>query len=95
MFHTDVSPFGIFDLAGNAREWCSDRWSLTAFAEAQRSAQNPPRNWKGAKTAQPADFHVVKGNGPHWDAWYREGRNGLQRHADVGFRCILRLNEKN
>ena len=94
MFHTDVSPFGIFDLAGNAREWCSDRWSPTAFAEAQRSSQNPPRNWTGAKTAQPAEFHTVKVNGPHWDAWYREGRIGLQRHADVGFRCVLRLNEK-
>jgi formylglycine-generating enzyme required for sulfatase activity len=94
-FGTDVSPFGIYDLAGNAREWCSDRWSPTAFADAQKSSSAPPRNWKGAKNAQPADFHVVKGNGPGWDAWYRAGLNGLQHHSDVGFRCVLRLNEKN
>jgi sulfatase modifying factor 1 len=94
-FGTDVSPFGIYDLAGNAREWCSDRWSPTAFADAQKSSSVPLRNWKGAKNAQPADFHVVKGNGPGWEAWYRAGVNGLQHHSDVGFRCVLRLNEKN
>jgi hypothetical protein len=37
----------------------------------------------------------VKGNGPGWKAWYRVGMNSLERHADVGFRCVLRLSEKN
>jgi sulfatase modifying factor 1 len=94
-FGTDVSPYGIYDLAGNAREWCSDRYSDTAFAEAQKLSQTPLRNWKGARTAQPADFHIVKGNGPGWKTWYRVGMNSLERHPDVGFRCVLRLGEKN
>jgi formylglycine-generating enzyme required for sulfatase activity len=94
-FGTDVSPFGIYDLAGNAREWCSDRWSPNAFAEAQKSSRTPLRNWKGARSAEPAEFHVVKGNGPDWDSWYREGMNGTQHHSNVGFRCVLRLNDKN
>jgi formylglycine-generating enzyme required for sulfatase activity len=94
-FGTDVSPYGIYDLAGNAREWCSDRWSATAFAEAQKNSRNPLRNWKGARTAEPADFHVVKGNGPGWDAWFREGLSAVQHHRGVGFRCVLRLSEKN
>jgi formylglycine-generating enzyme required for sulfatase activity len=93
-FGTDVSPFGIYDLAGNAREWCIDRWSPTAFADAQKSSSTPLRNWKGPRNA-PADVHVVKGNGPGWDAWYRVGMNATQHHPDVGFRCVLRLNEKN
>jgi formylglycine-generating enzyme len=93
-FGTDVSPFGIYDLAGNAREWCIDRWSPTAFADAQKSSSTPLRNWKGPRNA-PADIHVVKGNGPGWDAWYRAGMNATQHHPDVGFRCVLRLNEKN
>jgi formylglycine-generating enzyme len=95
LFGTDVSPFGIYDLAGNAREWCSDRYSATAFDDAQKSSHTPLRNWKGARSAQPADFHVVKGNGPGWNAWYRVGMNGNQHHANVGFRCVLRLSEKN
>lgn len=93
-FRTDVSPFGIYDMAGNAREWCVDRYSPTAFADALKSSSGPLRNWKGAPKAQPADFHVVKGNGPNWEAWYRVGMNATQRHANIGFRCVLRLPEK-
>jgi formylglycine-generating enzyme required for sulfatase activity len=95
-FMTDISPFGIYDLAGNAREWCSDRWSPHAFEEAaQNSSRTQLRNWKGPHSAEQADFHVVKGNGPGWDAWDRVGRNGTQHHSDVGFRCVLRLTEKD
>jgi formylglycine-generating enzyme len=94
-FRTDVSPYGIYDLAGNAREWCSDRYSPTAFADAFKSSNGGElRNWKGPRTAETEYAHVVKGNGPNWDAWYREGMDGTHPHAKVGFRCILRLPEK-
>jgi sulfatase modifying factor 1 len=95
-FGTDVSPFGIYDLAGNAREWCLDHWSPTAFTAAHKaSARNQLRNWKGPRTADPVNFHVVKGNGPGWDAWYREGMDATLHHPNVGFRCVLRLSDKN
>jgi formylglycine-generating enzyme len=94
-FPTDVSPFGIYDLAGNAREWCLDRYSPSAFADASKSSSHQLRNWKGPRLAIQAEFHVVKGNGPHWDAWYRQGLNATQRHPDVGFRCVLRLPDKS
>jgi formylglycine-generating enzyme required for sulfatase activity len=94
-FQTDASPFGIYDLAGNAREWCADRYSPTAFSEAADSPSGQLRNWKGARKAKPEDFHVVKGNGPNWDVWYRRGMDSTQRHPDVGFRCVLRLSQDN
>jgi formylglycine-generating enzyme required for sulfatase activity len=94
-FRTDVSPFGIYDLAGNAREWCVDHYSPTAFADALKASNGQLRNWKGPRTGQPENAHVVKGNGPRWEAWYRAGMNGLGRHPDVGFRCVLRLPEKS
>ncbi len=96
-FRTDVSPYGIYDLAGNAREWCSDRYSPTAFADALKSAKGGElRNWKGPRIAdsENENSHVVKGNGPNWDAWYRAGLDGTHPQAKVGFRCILRLPEK-
>lgn len=94
-FPTDVSPFGIYDLAGNAREWCLDRYSPSAFADASKASSHQLRNWKGPRLAVPAEFHVVKGNGPNWEAWYRKGLNATKRHPDVGFRCILRLPDKS
>jgi formylglycine-generating enzyme required for sulfatase activity len=93
-FRTDVSPYGIYDLAGNAREWCTDRYSPTAFADALKSANGELRNWKGPRFTENENLHVVKGNGPNWDAWYRTGLDGTHPQAAVGFRCILRLPEK-
>ena len=94
-FRTDVSPYGIYDLAGNAREWCTDRYSPTAFADARKSASGGElRNWKGPRFTENENIHVVKGNGPNWDAWYRTGLDGTHPQAAVGFRCILRLPEK-
>lgn len=94
-YRTDVSPYGIYDLAGNAQEWCSDRYSPTAFAGALKSANGGElRNWKGPRIAEPENAYVVKGNGPNWDAWYRTGMDGTRFHVKVGFRCILRLPEK-
>ncbi len=95
-FGTDVSPFGVFDMAGNAREWCLDHWSPNAFAAAHKAAaRNQLRNWKGPHSAEPVNYHVVKGNGPGWNLWYREGMDATKHNPTVGFRCILRLNEKN
>ncbi len=93
-FRTDVSPFGIYDLAGNAREWCVDRYSPTAFADALKASNRQLRNWKGPRTGKPENARVVKGNGPNWDAWFRVGMDGSHSHPDVGFRCVLRLPER-
>jgi formylglycine-generating enzyme required for sulfatase activity len=93
-FRTDVSPFGIYDLAGNAREWCIDRFSPTAFADAFKSSGGQLRNWKGPRVGRPENARVVKGNGPNWEAWYRVGMDAAHGHPDVGFRCVLRLPEK-
>jgi formylglycine-generating enzyme required for sulfatase activity len=90
-FPTDQSVYGIFDLAGNAREWCSDWYSDTAHEEAARSPERALRNWSGPKKASVSGQRVVKGNGPDWSAWHRQGRAMTERHSDVGFRCVLRV----
>ena len=90
-FRTDVSPWGVYDLAGNAREWCLDRYSPRAFSEAA-AQKTIPRNWRGPKRGVAGtDLHVVKGNGPHWEAWERTGVSLRTRAPDVGFRCVLRI----
>jgi formylglycine-generating enzyme required for sulfatase activity len=90
-FSTDQSVYGAYDLAGNAQEWCSDWYSDTAHQEAVKAPERLLRNWAGPKKASVSGHRVVKGNGPDWSAWHREGRAMGERHANVGFRCVLRI----
>jgi sulfatase modifying factor 1 len=87
----DMSPYGIYDLAGNAREWCNDLYSDRAHREAAGTNGQAPHNWQGPKKASAANQRTVKGNGPDWSAWYRQGREVGKSFPDVGFRCVLRI----
>lgn len=88
-YPTDLSPYGVLDLAGNASEWCSDLYSPTAHTEAKAAASSD--NWPGPKKVKDMNQRVVKGNGPEWNSWYRQGKDMGKGHPDVGFRCVLRL----
>ena len=90
-FPSDQSVYGVYDLAGNAREWCSDWYSNTAHRDAAKASGRQQQNWPGPKKASVSGQRVVKGNGPDWSAWQREGRALTERHPDVGFRCVLRV----
>jgi len=87
----DMSPYGIYDLAGNAREWCSDQYSDHAHREAIGTSGQVPHNWSGPKKASMANARLVKGNGPDWSAWHRQGREVGKGYPDVGFRCVLHI----
>jgi len=90
-FATDMSPYGIYDLAGNVREWCSDYYSDQAHRDALGNNNTAPTNWTGPKKVSNSNLRVVKGNGPDWSAWHRQGRDMGKAFPDVGFRCVLRV----
>ena len=91
-FATDRSPYGIFDLAGNAKEWCSDLYSATSHKDAAASSSKEMlHSWPGPKIVRDMNLRVVKGNDQDWSSWHREGKDAGRPHADVGFRCILRI----
>ena len=93
-YSSDMSPYGIYDLAGNAREWCTDIYSDHAHRDAVSAGGQVPHNWPGPKKATNANLRVVKGNGPDWSAWHRQGREFSKGFPDVGFRGVLRITNR-
>lgn len=88
----DTSPYGVLDLAANAKEWCADLYSPTANAEAAAAGlKDVLHNWQGPKKVREMNLRVVKGNGPDWSLWHREGHDMQKVNPQIGFRGVLRL----
>ena len=85
-FANDVSPFRVFDLAGNAWEWTSD-WFDPRYYQQFRNATaiNPTGPDRRPRTQQ----LVVKGGSKLWVASWREGLKPETRLPYLGFRCVL------
>ena len=92
-YRTDKSPYGIFDLAGNAKEWCADWYDPKAY-EAFRNRTDVVKNDKGPRRSGGAPIRVVKGTSPDWSVWGREGISIADQVPNLGFRCVLRSSEK-
>jgi hypothetical protein len=88
-FRTDRSPEGVFDLAGNAREWCSDFYAGNAYQQATRNDGTAVKNWTGPNRPTRTGHRVVRGNGPGWELWYRSSASMSENPPDVGFRSVL------
>jgi formylglycine-generating enzyme len=89
-FRTDESPFGVLDMAGNAREWCQDFFAEDAYRQAPAPGSAAARNWAGPRTDK-ASRRVVKGSPTGWELWARDGKPMSERSPQIGFRCVLRL----
>lgn len=88
-----ANEYGIYDLGGNAMEFCSDWWNENYYRT------SPYKNPKGPKQGK---FHVVKGG-----AWFvncnfyshtshREDDKRVESSIDVeGFRCAYSASETN
>ena len=88
---SDVSVYGVYDLAGNAREWCLDWYSDQGHREAAGKGASELINWEGVKHPSSPNLRVVKGNGPDWQVWHRIGVNLGDRSPTISFRGVLRL----
>jgi len=80
-----VSPFGIFDMAGNVSEWVHDRYAQDYYQSSPELNPTGPGN---------GYYRVIRGGS--WADTYlalrttRRGWAGADKHdGSVGFRCVL------
>jgi formylglycine-generating enzyme required for sulfatase activity len=83
-FEGDQSPFGLYDVAGNAREWVADWYSELYYTGA------PAENPTGAKSG---DFKALRGSS--WNDSPLSGRTTARmkmlpdyRDMTISFRCV-------
>ncbi|MBD3675856.1 MAG: SUMF1/EgtB/PvdO family nonheme iron enzyme [Planctomycetaceae bacterium] len=84
----DVSTYGIYDLAGNAREWTLDVYSDDAYQVAGETGGKLLENPVGPKARAGMYGRVIKG-GDDWKAWNRSEARFSQGLPTVGFRYVI------
>ena len=85
-FPQDVSPFGVFDLAGNAVEWVRDWYDPAYYSRLRDKTTLDPT---GPPTKRQGIQRVVKGTSKDWMMYARQGMDTDRRSSSVGFRCSL------
>ncbi len=88
-FPSDLSPYGVFDLAGNAWEWTNDLFDIRYYAQFKNAPATNPQG--PAQTKSKLAEVVIKGGSNGWDASWRSGMRPDAKLPYLGFRGVLNL----
>ena len=94
-FRADRSIYGVYDLAGNAREWCADFYADDAYQQAVPSDGSIAVNPAGPRRPSISGHRVVRGSAPDWRLWRRSSESMTGTPDHVGFRGVLRLERED
>lgn len=78
------SPYGIFDLAGNVREWVADWYDDKYYEQSPNRNPNGPERGEGKVLRGGSWLHDPK----YLRSAYREPNTPSLRVANYGFRCV-------
>ena len=87
-YELDQSPYGVFDLAGNAWEWTADFYDSRYYQQFRTSVADNPLGPPSRGKATPL---TIKGGSKTWLSSAREGLKPEIKYPFVGFRGVLNL----
>jgi sulfatase modifying factor 1 len=85
-FPDDVSPYRVFDMAGNVQEWTRDWYDSKYYHQFAKSIADNPA---GPNTRSGSQQVAIRGGAKNWSVTAREGARRDSRLAYLGFRCVL------
>jgi formylglycine-generating enzyme required for sulfatase activity len=83
----DQSPYGVYDLAGNAWEWTADWYDPAYFKQFRDNVADKPIGPPRSRSRQPQ--MTIKGGSKSGQSSWREGMKADAQLAYLGFRCAL------
>lgn len=90
-YRNNPHPLGIYDLHGNVREWCADRFEYEYYKGSPQ--QDPPGPEKGNGRVVRGGSWISPGN--LCRAASRSSEAPDARHDTIGFRVVLDVGAKN
>lgn len=87
-FPGDMSPYGIFDLAGNVWEWAADWYDPRSYARLPNDARDPVG--PSVSSSRPPE-RSIRGGSKDWITSWRNGERPDRRLPYLGFRCVLNV----
>ena len=88
-FPGDLSPYGVFDLSGNAWEWTNDWFDTKYYGTLKGRVTANPAGPAQGKSRIPEV--VIKGGSKEWDGSWRTGMRPEAKLPHLGFRCVLNI----
>jgi formylglycine-generating enzyme required for sulfatase activity len=89
-YRLDLSPYGAFDMSGNAWEWTADWFEARAYQGRSGVVTDPIGP---AKPGGRIPEVTVRGGSSEWDVAWRSGMRVDARLPYLGFRCVLQVEQ--
>ena len=80
-----ANPWGLYDILGNAPEWCNDRYDKDYYAKAPLNDPPGPAGGRYAKAHEQSIFHVMRGGS--WEVGANFARPAARGKAPAKYEC--------